>query len=155
MKDKKYKLDFEMVPEECWYSNLRSVLSKEQWDIVRKDAYARAGGRCMICGSRASRLEAHERWSYDDKKRLQKLETVLAVCRCCHEVIHIGRTQLTGRGEEAMEHFMKVNGCTQSEFHEALGEANRQYLRRNAVEGWYTDLSWLKERFGIEFPHIG
>lgn len=44
MKNKKYKLDFEMVPEECWYANLRSVLSKQQWDAVRKDAYARAGG---------------------------------------------------------------------------------------------------------------
>lgn len=41
MKNKKYKLDFEMVPEECWYANLRSVLSKQQWDAVRKDAYAR------------------------------------------------------------------------------------------------------------------
>ena len=30
MKNKKYKLDFEMVPEECWYANLRSVLSKQQ-----------------------------------------------------------------------------------------------------------------------------
>ena len=154
MKNKKYKLDFEMVPEECWYANLRSVLSKQQWDAVRKDAYARAGGRCMICGARASRLEAHERWRYDDGKRLQKLETVIAVCHRCHEVIHIGRTQLTGRGAEAMEHFMKVNGCTQSEFHEALGEANREYLRRTEVEGWVTDISWLKEKFGIEFPPI-
>ena len=134
MKNKKYKLDFEMVPEECWYANLRSVLSKQQWDAVRKDAYARAGGRCMICGARASRLEAHERWRYDDGKRLQKLETVIAVCHRCHEVIHIGRTQ--------------------SEFHEALGEANREYLRRNEAEGWVTDISWLKEKFGIEFPPI-
>ena len=82
------------------------------------------------------------------------METVIAVCHRCHEVIHIGRTQLTGRGAEAMEHFMKVNGCTQSEFHEALGEANREYLRRNEAEGWVTDISWLKEKFGIEFPPI-
>lgn len=40
MKKKTYKLNFEMVPEECWYSNLRSALSREEWDIVRKDAYA-------------------------------------------------------------------------------------------------------------------
>lgn len=149
MEKKKYKLGFEMVPEECWYSNLRSVLPREQWDIIRRDAYARAGGRCMICGARVSRLEAHERWSYDDENRLQKLETVIAVCHSCHEVIHISRTQLMGRGMEAMTHFMKVNGCTQSEFHEALGEANREYLERNKVEGWVTDISWLKDKFGI------
>lgn len=155
MKKKKYKLDFEMVPEECWYANLRSLLSRPQWDEVRKDAYARAGGRCMICGARGSRLEAHERWSYDDGKRLQKLETVLAVCHACHEVIHISRTQLAGRGGEAMEHFMKVNGCSQSEFHEALGEANREYLKRNKVEGWVTDFSWLEGRFSFSLPFVG
>lgn len=37
---KQYKLNFEMVPEECWYANLRSVLPPAQWDRVRRDAYA-------------------------------------------------------------------------------------------------------------------
>jgi len=149
MERKKYRLGFEMVPEECWRANLRSWLLPAQWDIVRRDAYARAGGRCMICGAR-SRLEAHERWSYDDERRLQKLETVIAVCHACHEVIHISRTQLTGRGMEAMEHFMKVNGCSQSEFHLALEEANREYIERNKVEGWVTDIRWLCDRFGFK-----
>lgn len=59
------KLEFELVPEGCWYSNLRSLLKPREWDMVRKDAYARAGGRCMICGRKTQRLEAHERWEYD------------------------------------------------------------------------------------------
>lgn len=146
---KKYKLTFEMVPEECWYSNLRSVLTPKDWDIVRKDAYARAGGKCCVCG-RSARLEAHERWSYDEKKALQKLEGVVALCHNCHEVIHISRTQLMGRGAEAMEHFMKINRCTQMDFHEALGEANAEYIRRNRVEGWVTDVTWLENRFSIK-----
>lgn len=152
-KRKKYKLDFEMVPEECWYANLRSVLPREDWDRIRRRAYARAGGRCSICGA-PGRLEAHEKWSYDDEKKVQKLEDVIAVCRLCHEVIHISRTQLVGRGEEAMEHFMRVNGCTQSEFHAALGEANREYSERNKTEGWVTDLSLL-EKWGIRLPFRG
>lgn len=45
---KKYKLNFEMVPEECWYSNLRSVLTRGQWDAVRFDAYSRAGGKLSL-----------------------------------------------------------------------------------------------------------
>ena len=61
-----YKLNFELVPDSCWYSNLRSILTPAQWDVVRKDAYARAEGRCMICGCPAKRLEAHERWEYDE-----------------------------------------------------------------------------------------
>ncbi len=137
-----------MVPEECWFSNLRSVLSQSDWDRVRKDAYARAGWKCCICG-RSGRMEAHEKWSYDEEKALQKLEDVVALCRGCHEVKHISRTQLMGRGMEAMEHFMQVNGCSQMEFHAALGEANEAYIRRNKIEGWVTDVSWLKDRFNI------
>ena len=138
-----------MVPEECWYSNLRSVLKPADWDKVRKDAYARAGGKCCVCDKGNTRLEAHERWSYNEKKALQKLEDVVALCHACHEVVHISRTQLMGRGVEAMEHFQKVNGCSQMEFHAALQAANEEYLRRNRVEGWVTDITWLKDKFDI------
>ena len=146
---KEYKLTFEMVPEECWYSNLRSVLQPKDWDTVRRDAYARAHGRCSICG-RAARLEAHEKWSYDEEKALQKLEDVVALCHSCHEVKHISRTQLVGRGAEAMEHFMEVNQCSQMEYHAALGAANEAYIKRNGIEDWTTDISWLEGRFDIK-----
>jgi len=53
---------------------------------------------------------------------------------------------------DALEHFMKVNKCSQMDFHEALSKANAEYLRRNRVEGWVTDISWLKENFAIEIP---
>lgn len=142
-----YKLTFEMVPEECWGASLYHMLSPAEWDVVRKDAYRRAGYRCCICGAKG-RLEAHEKWSYDKEKALQKLEDVLALCHGCHEVKHISRTQLVGRGAEAMEHFLRVNGCSQIEFHEALAEANQEYLKRNRIEGWTTDISWLKRLKG-------
>ena len=139
------KLNFELVPDSCWYSNLRSILSPTQWDIVRKEAYALAGGRCMICGAKVARLEAHERWEYDEENRVQKLSDVVAVCRACHEVIHIGRTQLMGNEERAAEHFMKVNGCTYAEYRKALGEANAAHRRRNRIPEWSLDLSYLKK----------
>lgn len=142
---KKYKLMFELVPEECWYANLRSVLKPADWDKIRKAAYARAHYKCSVCG-RSGRLEAHERWRYDEERAVQTLETVVALCKNCHEVVHISRAQLTGRGDEAMEWFMKVNECSQSEFHEALQKTNEEYLRRNRVEGWTTDISWLKDQ---------
>ena len=144
MEEKKYKLDFELVPDSCWYSNLRSMLSKAQWDVVRRDAYARANGRCMICGRPATRLEAHERWSYNEETKVQKLEDVIAVCHSCHSVIHIGRTQLIGEEEKAIKHFMKVNGCSYAEYIKALGKANEEHARRNRVSEWITDTSFLK-----------
>ena len=139
------KLNFELVPDSCWYFNLRSILSPAQWDIVRKEAYSRAGGRCMICGAKTYRLEAHERWEYDEENRVQRLSDVVAVCRACHEVIHIGRTQLLGGEDRAIEHFMKVNGCTYAEYRKALGEANEAHRRRNQVPEWSLDLSYLKK----------
>ena len=139
---KAMRLNFGLVPDGCWYTNLRSALPKEVWDRLRRAAYARAGGKCSVCGA-AGRLEAHEVWSYDDEKHIQKLETVIAVCPACHEVIHIGRTALLGNEGRAQAHFMQVNGCSQSEYHAALGEANRIHAERSRHE-WVTDISALK-----------
>ncbi len=139
-----YKLDFELVPDSCWYSNLRSILKPAMWDVVRKDAYARAGGKCMICGAKVSRLEAHERWAYDEKTCTQVLTDVVAVCHSCHMVIHIGRTQLMGDENRAIKHFQKVNNCSYSDYIKALGEANKRHQRLNKVAEWKLDLTWLK-----------
>ena len=137
------KLEFELIPDGCWYSNLRTVLTQGQWDLVRKGAYARAGGRCMICGA-VTRLEAHERWSYDMARGIQKLEDVIAVCRDCHAVIHIGRTQLKGDERAAAEHFMRVNGVDYATYRKSLGEANELHRERNRVAEWTLDLSRLR-----------
>jgi phage terminase large subunit GpA-like protein len=139
------KLQFELVPDSVWGSNLRSILSKAQWDVVRKEAYARANGRCMICGKETLRLEAHEKWSYDLKTETQKLEDVIAICKACHETIHIGRTQLIGRELYAEKHFCKVNACTYAQYRKALGDANEMHRQLNQVKEWKLDLSYLKK----------
>ncbi len=139
-----YKLDFELVPDGCWYSNLRSILSKKQWGFLRADAKERSGGKCMICGKQTKYLDAHERWSYDEKSCVQKLEDIVAVCKDCHSVIHIGYTQLKGNEERAEKHFMKVNGCSYVEYRKALGLANEVHKRRNEISEWKLDLTYLK-----------
>ena len=143
-----YKLNFELVPDGCWGSNLRTILSKAQWDFLRKDAYARAEGKCMICGRKATRLEAHERWSYNESKNVQKLQDVIAVCHDCHQVIHIGLTQLRGEEDRAIKHFLRVNKCTYFEYISSLKIANEINKRRNTVSDWVIDLKWLTERYG-------
>lgn len=142
----KFKLNFELVPDSCWYSNLRSILSAKQWDFIKKDAKERAGGKCMICGRQSSRLEAHERWEYDEKNCVQKLVDVVSVCHDCHSVIHIGRTQLVGNIERAEKHYMKVNNCSYAEYIKNLGLANDIHKRHNLISEWKLDISWL-ERF--------
>ena len=139
-----FKLNFELVPDSCWYSNLRTILSKAQWDFIKADAKNRAQGKCMICGKKTTRLEAHEKWSYDEKSCTQKLEDVLSICHDCHSVIHIGRTQLKGDEERAEKHFMVVNGCSYAEYRKALGKANEDHKRRNQISEWKLDLTYLK-----------
>ena len=143
----KFKLKPEMVPDSCWYSNLRSALPKKAWDIIRKHAYARANGKCEICGAKCSRLEAHENWSYDEKNHVQKLENVVAICPACHSVIHIGRTQLMGNEKKAIAHFCKVNDCSYADYIRTLGQANADHQRRNLVPEWKLDASYLTTLF--------
>ena len=138
------------VPSGCWYSNLRTLLPKKAWDIIRKDAYARANGKCMICGAKKAKLEAHENWEYDEKNKVQRLKNVVAVCHDCHSVIHIGRTQLTGGEDRAIKHFCKVNDCGYSDYIRALKTANADNARRSAMGEWQLDVSYLKTLFDGE-----
>ncbi len=140
-----YKLNFELVPDSCWYSNLRSILPKGAWEIIKKDARVRSENKCAICGARAKILDAHEVWSYDLKSKTQKLEDVIAVCKDCHSVIHIGRTQLVGNEERAENHYMKVNNCSYADYKKALNEANLEHKKRNEIDEWKLDVSWLKK----------
>ena len=144
---KDFKLMPSPVPDSCWYSNLRTHLPKKIWDLIRKDAYARANGKCMICGRPAKRLEAHEDWSYDEENCIQRLDRILALCHDCHSVIHIGRTQLLGDEDRAIAHFCKVNSCRYSDYIKALGMANEKHKRLNLVSEWKLDVSILNTFF--------
>lgn len=139
----KLKLNFEIMPSGAFNNNLRTVMSKKAWDFIRKDAYFRANGKCSICGKPSKRLEAHEKWSFDKEKRLQKLEDVLGICHACHSVIHIARTQVLDFEDEAIKHFRKVNGCDYQGYINALSEATQKSVDLSTVDEWALDLSWL------------
>ena len=138
------KLKFELIPDGCFKYNLRNLLTKEEWDYIKKDAKERANGKCMICGRHTNRLDSHERWSYDEKKGIIILKDVLAICTDCHAVIHINRTFLKGDEERAEKHYRKVNNCSYAEYRKDLGLANEEQKRRNLVSEWKMDLSLLK-----------
>lgn len=138
-----YKLEAELVPSSCWYSNLRNMLPSGAWDRIRKDAYAAAGYKCEICGARG-RLECHERWEYDDENHIQRLKGFIALCRKCHAVKHIGLAGIrASRGEEDYEalirHFMSVNGASREAFDRHVESAFRIWEERSR-HNWTTDL---------------
>ena len=139
------KLNFELVPDGCWFVNLRSHYSKSDWDKLRLYAKAKANGKCMICGRKTDRLEGHEKWVYDEENALQRLEGIVSICKDCHNVIHIGRTSLYGDIERAEKHYMKVNNVTYAEYRQDLGKANEIHRRRNQISEWVTDISYAED----------
>ena len=139
------KLNFELVPAGCWKYNLRNILTKKQWDFIKHDVKSQAIGRWVICGGKCSRLEAHEVWHYDEDNGIIILKDVVAICRDCHSVIHIGRTSLKGDSIKAENHYMKVNNCSYVEMRKHLGIANEINQRRNLISDWKLDISWLKK----------
>ena len=142
----KLKLKFEILPSGAFGNNLRSVLSKSAWDFIRKDAYCRFDNKCSVCGRAVKRLHAHEKWSFDKDKKVQRLEDVVAVCGACHSVIHIGRSQVLGLEDNAIKHFKRVNKCDYQVYINALKIANEKSIELSKVDSWALDLTWL-ERF--------
>jgi hypothetical protein len=137
------RLTIELVPEPCWYSNLRDVLPRPVWDELRREVYAASGHRCGICGA-GGMLHCHEVWSYDDATYIQRLEGFRALCTLCHHVKHIGLAGLlASQGrldyEAVVAHFMRVNGCSRADFQRHYDAALAQWRERSRYE-WQTDL---------------
>lgn len=145
------KLTIELVPATSWFSNLRSMLRKDQWDYIRKECYRKAGYKCEVCGGVGTKwpVECHEIWEYDDINRLQRLTGVVALCPNCHEVKHYGLAETRGRGREALHHLCSVNEWGLSIGEQHVNDAFDTWLRRSAYK--YTiDVSWLST-VGIDY----
>jgi len=139
------KLEIELVPKTAWFNNLRSFLTKEQWDVVRKKCYKSANHRCEICGGQGKKwpVECHEIWEYTDNNEV-KLKGLIALCPDCHEVKHIGLAQLKGNFEKACNHFSKVNSCSVAQTQIYVKNAFKIWNERNKTN-WKLNVDYLKE----------
>jgi 5-methylcytosine-specific restriction endonuclease McrA len=146
------KLTVELVPETCWYSNIRSEVSNEDWDRIRKPLFRKAGYRCEICGGRGKlhAVECHEVWHYDDARHVQTLERMIVLCPSCHQVKHIGLAQIQGHLEEAMAHLARVNGWDRRTTERYLDEVWETWRERSR-HAWTLDLSVLAT-YGVQPP---
>ena len=142
-------LTVELVPSTCWFSNVRDHVSKSTWDVLRQSTYKQANFRCEICGGRGNKwpVECHEIWHYDDRKYIQILEGLIALCPSCHEVQHIGLAGIQGHGERAETHLATVNGWSEEQTKTYL-EKVWQIWRERSRHQWNLELSWL-EQYGI------
>ena len=130
------KLTIELIPRTSWFTNLRSIVSKNDWDIIRRKCYKNAGYKCEICSGKGNDwpVECHEVWKYDDIKHIQKLIRVIALCPNCHQVKHIGLAQIRGKLDEAMKHFCKINKIDDDEAIKRVNIAFEKYRERSSHE---------------------
>lgn len=148
------RLSVELVPASCWYTNVRSNVSRADWEKCKQYAKKKSGDRCEICGGVGSRytVDTHEIWAYDDERQVQTLVGLIALCPRCHEVKHMGRAHANGNLERAALHLQKVNGWSDDQTVRYVEIAFQIWQIRSEME-WTLDISWL-ETLGIN-PNVG
>lgn len=151
---KELRLIIELVPSTSWFNNVRAVLTTKQWDVLKAQVASAAYNVCQICGGIGAKhpVECHEIWHYDDKKLIQKLEGMIALCPNCHMVKHFGLAQVQGRADKALKHFMKVNGISKKEAEQQIIQAFVVWKERSG-KTWKLDISSL-EGYGFDVKKI-
>jgi len=145
------KLSIELVPQTCWFSNVRDHVDKKTWDLLRKDTYKKAHYKCEICGGVGEKhlVECHEIWHYEDEKYIQKLIGLTALCPSCHRVKHMGFARVIGKEKEAKQHLAKVNNWSTLQVENYLAKVWSQWTKRSQ-NNWKLDLSWLEDNFNLK-----
>jgi len=117
------RLTIEPIPESTWGISLANLLPPPIWNILRKEVYEGFNYTCATCSTTNKQLHCHEKWSYDDKARVQKLVGFQCLCEDCHSIKHWGRTVAEAHksGDQSIlaeltKHFCKVNKCTLDAF---------------------------------------
>lgn len=125
------KLKIELIPQQCWGKNCRTLLSTKDWDILRKHIYLKNNYKCQICGDVGKRhpVECHEVWKY--KKGRQKLIALEALCPMCHQAKHIGRAIQSENFKRVFKHFKKVNKITTAKAEVKIKKAFYKNSQRN------------------------
>jgi hypothetical protein len=143
------KLTIELIPSSSWFTNVRSAVSKSEWDNIRKQVYKKADYKCEICGKKGKPhpVECHEIFEFDDKKLIQKLTQLVALCPDCHMVKHIGLAEVQGKLELAIKHFIKVNKISRLQAEQYIKECFLLWNKRsNKI--YKLDLSYLSS-YGV------
>ncbi|MFJ3826012.1 DUF5710 domain-containing protein [Streptomyces nodosus] len=143
----------DLVPQSCWFTNVRSCVSARDWERLRRVITGCAGQRCEVCGRGEERdvrrwLEAHERWEYDSVAGVQRLRRLMCLCTDCHAATHFGLAEVRGRREEALAHLRTVARMSRSEAEDHVRAAFAVW-RERSVRPWTLDLGILTN-VGVE-----
>lgn len=146
----KPKLKVELVPRSAWWENVRSNVTRGEWEKCKRYVKERSSSRCEICGGVGKRypVDCHEIWEYDELTGVQKLVDLIALCPSCHEVKHLGRAFATGNAARALEHLAAVNEWSMVTVEAYAHMVLKQWEARSQIR-WELDISFL-EQIGVK-----
>jgi hypothetical protein len=145
-----YKLTIELVPSTSWYSNVRSNVTKSEWDTIRKKSYDLADNKCEICGSTGlkqgykHRVECHEVWHYNDLLEIQTLTRLISLCPNCHKSKHVGLARIKNQEHIVINQLSTINNISTTEAINYINESFNIWQQRSS-KNWELDITYLDE----------
>lgn len=153
------RLEIELVPRSAFWSNVRSQVSKTNWERCKRFVSQRSGAKCEICGGKGKRwpVECHETWEYSaidaTGHGVQTLVGLIALCPTCHQAKHFGRS-INVLDEDAFlrlfVHIATLNDLTDAEMTDYIDQSFAVWSVRSDA-AWDLDVSYLKT-IGIDLP---
>jgi hypothetical protein len=90
------ELEFELIPRCMHHKNVRAVVPRDIWALLRHICLRFDGAKCGECSS-TENLECHEVWEYrTEPVRVMKLAKLRILCHLCHLGKHIGFAGICG-----------------------------------------------------------
>ncbi len=137
----------DLVPQSCWFTNVRTCIEPGDWERLRRMILGRAEHRCEACRQGEDRdvgrrLEAHERWAYDPAAGVQVLRRLICLCSDCHTATHFGLAGIKGLADSALAHLATVTGMTTAAARAHVDDAFALWRARSA-RTWTLDLAAL------------
>lgn len=143
------KLTIELVPSTSWCNNVRSQVSKSEWDRLRKTSYKKAGYKCEICGDTGINqgynwpVECHEIWEYNDEIKTQTLKGLISLCPHCHKTKHVGLAEINNELDIVLNQLVKINDMTLNEASKYISQSF-EIWRKRSQHNWNVDISIIK-----------
>ncbi len=147
MKYDKLKLPIEIVPESSHNKNLRYILSKKQWEQLRKIILTPLDNKCEICGSSSPNrgLDLHEVWDYNIKTAEQKLIRLEGLCIYCHEVKHYFLANMRGNYDRARNRLQSINNFTNKEVQEYEQFIINSFKENSKIINWNLNIDLINQ----------
>lgn len=137
----------DLIPSSSFGHNVRAMVTKTQWNAIRKIVIDRCGRRCECCGRICDkRIDVHERWHFDEPTRVQALVRLVGLCVACHEATHYGLAVVRGRDRFARRHLMRVNGWSEEKTDVHIHEAFEVHKARSQF-AWMPDVAIVRNFF--------